>query len=206
MSNIILFDLDHTLINTNQLFEEGFHQPIFGLVKRPPEEVRPILNRYWEQFNHPQEFEWAGYAEHLAKELAIDLAQVTAILHNESAYQAAVYPDAEMTLTELQSRGYEFGIWSEGDPAFQHLKVTASGLSHWFRPELMFISRNKIAPEVLESLPEATVIDDRLRVLEPLAATGKCLPIWLNRWGDERPATWQQRPMVTQLHQVTDFL
>ncbi len=206
MSNVILFDIDHTLINTDQLFMAGFHPAIYEATGRPAQEVQPILDRYWQQFQRPELFEWRGYEHHLVTELGLTPEVAHEILYNPVFYQASLYPEVGSTMGELEARGYVFGVRSEGDPEFQRLKLELSGLLSHFDPELLYIDRDKNRQEAIAVLPESSLIDDRLTKLTPLLAEERLLPIWLNRRNEVRPPEWQQQPMITNLTEVLDFL
>src|SRR3990172_3915251 len=164
MRPIILFDIDHTLINNRKL------APLIGrhLLMKFKILGRKIFNGDWEGFrtDFKPELYALGYlilgsAEEFSKRKGV----LERGFFKPHFFRDSVFSDAVPTLKYLKDKAI-LGIFSQGPRSFQISKLTFSGLEKFFVKRYIFVfppfkaTRTK---EVLDKLPSKKVyfVDDR---------------------------------------------
>jgi len=122
MKQIILFDIDYTLINTNKLIAKA----VSIIIKR---KKNGKINKNLELPNH--------------KSPIIKL--LLKYYLTPANLKDCIYPDTFKILKLLKNEGVELGIFSEGNYNIQIQKLRVSKLLPYFNPDLIFIQKNKIS-------------------------------------------------------------
>ncbi len=180
MKPVILFDLDLTLFDTRLWLREYVFPLLEEALDVGPEVIDETTRAYTSQLEKSTDFNPDDYIAFLVTELEGEAETLHHIIYNPHHFAHAVYSDVKPVLDQLRQH-YSLGLLSEGLESFQKLKFEQSGLANWFDPQYVVISRRKLEPEVLDQLPEAIVVDDKVEVLELLSENEKFRPIWLNR-------------------------
>jgi FMN phosphatase YigB (HAD superfamily) len=178
--NIILFDVDKTLINTTQLFKEKIVKILLNEVGISSEEYQSLEKEYQQTLDKYTDFDPFGLLKFITKQDDVsDLHQT--IFGNKQFYLDAVFEDVRPTIEELKKE-YRVGVFSEAVPEWQKFKLEMADLTNYFEPELTFIGRRKTEQSFLEKIPaKAIIIDDNPSVIAELIAFNQFQPIWLNR-------------------------
>ena len=164
MRPVVLFDIDHTLINNRKL------APLIGrhLLGKFKILGRKIFNGDWNGFRtaFKPELYALGY---LIFGSAGGFSKRKGVLErgffNPRFFSDSVFSDAVPTLKYLKGKAI-LGIFSQGPRSFQISKLTFSGLEKFFEKEYIFVFppfKAARAKEVLAKLPSKKVyfVDDR---------------------------------------------
>lgn len=185
MKGIILFDIDYTLIDTDVIKKNvltylctNFEVDINTAVA--------TRNAYLHGLDSSSDLDHSELIKHFSKKFDQKLKVSRKDIYKSSVVFAnTTYADVRPALNKLSSR-CRLGIYSEGFMKFQRAKLEMNGLIDFFDPELMFIKRRKLDPEVVSSLPSGSiVVDDKLSVVETLQSAKQLNPIWLNRFAEK---------------------
>lgn len=202
MSDIILFDIDNTLIDTKKLLDE-FIKPAFAQkLEVPLSDFKAKSDQYWQQLEDSTDFNPDDYIDFVAKAYEVDPQVLREVLPTPDWYRQSVFMDVVPTLTEL-SLTHKLGIFSQGNPEYQRLKLDLGDIEHFFQPELVFFHQRKLLPEVITKLPQSVIVDDKLPVIQALQSQPQILPIWVSRGGGIGPTG---TPTIHSLSDIKNFL
>lgn len=178
--DIILFDVDKTLINTTELFREKIIKVLLNEVDISLEEYQSLEEGYQQTLDKYTDFDPHGLLRFISKK--DNVAELhDKIFGNKQFYIDAVFEDVLPTITNLKEK-YRIGIFSEAVVEWQKFKLEMADLTKYFDPEITFISRRKTDESFLETLPKnAIIIDDNPGVIQDLLDFKAFKPIWLNR-------------------------
>lgn len=196
---IILFDIDQTLINT-KLLKEKMRKDFALAIKTSKKKLSFVEGQYVKSLKHPHDFKPEGFLFFLNKNLGADLEKLKIIyLKRGKNYQASLYPETKLVLKKL-SKKYLLGIYSEGWLEFQSLKISFSKIEKYFKKNLRYIYRRKLKSKIIKLLPpQSIIVDNNKEVLEKISERKNLRPIWLNRKGQTKH---KFIPTITNLKQL----
>jgi FMN phosphatase YigB (HAD superfamily) len=176
---IILFDLDLTLFNSNK-FKELFGKEIQKVLFISENEYQDAFNYYYQNIiSSSTQFSPASFTKFLAERFNSTQQELLKVFNLRELYTECIYPDVMDSLGQLVQK-YRLGIFSQGNVEFQELKLEHSRIKDLIDPTLIFIYEDKLAH--LDEIPECTFVEDRYeQFIEPLLNNKKIRPIWLNR-------------------------
>lgn len=177
--SLILFDLDNTLLDTGAAVNQGFKPAIQAFLGVEETDFNDANQTYWSDLADSTDFDPQLYAAFLAERYGRPAAGILEIIYQPRWFQNNVFSDVTM-LDDLK-QDYDLGVFSQGNRAYQLHKLKVSNLERLFSPDLVYIFKRKLDPQVLVSLPEAVVVDDRLGMVLGLKDSAQITPIWLNR-------------------------
>ncbi len=180
MSDVILFDLDNTLLDTKKLLNAYIKPALQEHLVAEPEHFEEVSNRYWQGLTKPTLFDPEEYITHLADSFEAQRSALSNVLYQSNFFMSSLFPDTFETLEKLKPH-YRLGIYTEGNIAFQNHKLTLTGIRDFLDPELLFVTNDKVAETYLSQLPDCTIVEDRLGVIEVIAAYPRFQPVWINR-------------------------
>lgn len=173
----ILFDIDHTLLNTTDMARNLSNLLVqeTGLSK---EEVEDYETIYTENLPHITYFDFIELVNTLpvnknTKDNIIDRYE------NEPAIYTK-YNTVDEVLKKLYAKGYKIGVFSEGTPHFQETKLKNLRIGAYLDKSLIFIGQSKRSDEFIEKLPASIIVDDNKDVCNILARHKKHKIIHLN--------------------------
>lgn len=184
----ILFDIDHTLLDTDQLIKEGqddFAQFIKPYTQHKPTQVAADYIKILRQLAKDVEFNLSIGLKTISQQYNLPFEELLPPYQKliiNMPYQNYFYPNVLKSLKKLRI-DYCLGIYSEGDVWYQKLKVKP--IKKYLDQELIFIWPNKL--EHTAKLPErVTIIDDSTRVIkslkqDPVIKKKKIKPILFER-------------------------
>ena len=176
---IILFDIDKTLLNPYPIMEDltdeiknEFHKKI---------DVFEIYDEYVKKLESSTDFDPKDFLELLSKKTKVPITKLSDYFYNSKIWEDYVYEDVNGVLSRIETK-FNLGIFSEGFDKFQNEKLIMSKLSHFFKKNLLFISRRKLDNTFLKTIPEKVIIiDDKKEVVKKLRDFGGFEVFWLNR-------------------------
>lgn len=180
MSDVILFDIDNTLLDTSRLFNDYIKSALLEILVVNSDEFEKVSHHYFETLKKPTQFDPEAYLTTLADSFEANREQLLQVIENPDWYVQSIFPDAEPTLATLQNN-YTLGIYSEGVTTWQQKKLALSGLHRYFDPQKIYITDDKLLDTFLSTVPESVIVDDRLPVIQALQTKTHLRPIWLNR-------------------------
>lgn len=180
MKEIILFDIDYTLINSaiSKEIRREYISKEFGL---DIDEIIIAEKGYIPKDTGFTDFNPNDFVSHLSNTLNADVRKMHDIFFDDSVFLNALYPEV-ITCLESLSGNYSLGIFSEGFRDFQLTKLHKSGIINFFKKDLTFISRRKLTESTLSLIPYGSyILDDNPEVIAALHKVGIFEPIWVNR-------------------------
>ena len=198
-SQIILFDIDKTLHN-NEEFKKLYKAKAFEYLKIDEKEWEAARKDYDNSLPE-RRFSHAGkMLVHIAKYLNVDIKKLRQAHFDPKNYQAALFSEVKDVLEKLKQT-HTLGLFTEGYKDHQFRKVKKGGLLDFFDPAYHFILFNKRTKNVIDKLPENSVIvDDNPEVIDVLLKRPDLTVIWLNR------ADQQKHPKAYTIHSLEDLL
>lgn len=185
MKEIILFDIDYTLLDTS-VSKRYYREKISKLANVSIDDFILVEQEYKKKDSGFTDFHPNDYIEHVCKFYNLNENSVRELFFSDDNFKDALYDDVIPTLKALLER-FSLGIFSEGFEDFQLAKLHRSGIMNFFEKDLTFIFRRKLEEDSLALLPDnCFVIDDNPSVVEALAKTDKFKTFWLNRKSNEK--------------------
>lgn len=190
-NSIILFDIDHTILDTDKLRADVIENIIGitkSLVKCTTGDVAYGILMTEEKIIHNQKkFLINDFIDNLGNYFKSDRLKIELInlFSSPDLFSSSLYPDARLTVDAL-SRHFYTGIFSSGDIFFQRTKLRASGIEPYFRPEHINIWERKSIniPRLIEKYRgfNIAIVDDRASVIEAARQLrGDVVGIWVDR-------------------------
>jgi FMN phosphatase YigB (HAD superfamily) len=198
VKEIILFDIDYTLLDT-AVSKRYYREKISKLANVSIDDFILVENEYKEKDSGFTDFHPDDYIDHVCKFYNLNENSVRELFFNNDNFKDALYDDVVPTLEVLSGR-FILGIFSEGFEDFQLAKLHKSGIMHFFEKELTFIFRRKLEKSSLSLLPtKCFVVDDNPSVVEALAKIDSFKTFWLNRKSNEKD------PVCTTIHGLKEL-
>lgn len=204
MTSVVLFDIDGTLLNTKELTRTHIYPKLSKFLGISTEQFKAVRDEYYQTLSKSTEYDPEAFLSLVASQLGGNVGELTQLFFEPEAFVQSVFEDVIDTLTQIQERGLPLGIYSEGTESYQRAKLNLTGLEKFLAPEFVFISNDKVAPAVLEKLPEdALMVDDRVEIVRVLNGHESLRPIWLNRADDKQELI---APTIHFLPEILDLL
>ena len=180
MKEVILFDVDRTLIDTTK-FKQKIKLKISQLLNISLEDFLKIEQGYVKKGEGFTDFIPQEYIKFLSNKFGFDESKISKAFFDDDNFKDILYEDVLDCLKSL-SKDYILGIFSESFKDFQMLKLHKTGLLPYFNQDLVFIFKRKLTDDSLKILPEnCFIVDDNLPVICALEETKRFKPVWLNR-------------------------
>lgn len=186
--NVIYFDFDRTLLDTDALKAEQAKR-IANNTGLTIEQVNEGMRRYVNSVSGHLQFSPDGFSIFLSQYFTLDPHLALNVYMSDPRYIATyLFPEV---LEELTKRGYRLGIFSAAMFGYQKVKIENSGVLNWIPWSSVLISPKKLEKEILSQIPDgATVVDDDISVVNTLMVRAPSLiPVWCNRKTEETHAT-----------------
>lgn len=184
MKEVILFDVDRTLIDTTK-FKQKIKLKISQLLNISLEDFLKIEQGYVKKEEGFTDFIPQEYIKFLSNQFGFDESKISNAFFDDDNFEDILYKDVLDCLKSL-SESYTLGIFSESFKDFQILKLYKTGLLRYFNQNLVFIFQRKLTKEAFSFLPEGCfIVDDNLPVINALKQVGKFKPIWMDRKGSD---------------------
>jgi len=142
-NKIVLFDIDHTLFNT-ELFRKTLYKDLAnGLGLTDSEQLEVINNKYYETKNIFGYFKPEDFLKAILKisKSNINLKNLRAIFHENRSYHSFIFPDVKKTFLDLDKKNVQIGIFSTGETAYQKIKIES--LKNYLKENHVHIAPNK---------------------------------------------------------------
>ena len=190
-NSVILFDIDHTLLDTDKLRSQVLEN-VVGLIKsiircNTADAVNGILIAEDRMLRKGKKFIMGDLIDYLGDYYKSDRLRLELgnLLSSPELFSSCLYPDARIALDSL-SRHFPVGVFSSGDVYFQKIKLRASGIEPYFRPEHINILERKTIniPRIIDKYRSfnIAIVDDRASVLEAARQLrSDVVGIWVNR-------------------------
>lgn len=199
---VIYFDIDSTLFNTPQFAHRYLRPQLLQVLRFSEASLLTAEKTYRDSLQKPTDFNFEEYCTVLAKAGGTPTEQLLALFASRELYIHCLYPEVLEVLEELQKRECSLGIYSEGFTQFQQRKLEYTGIAGYFIPELVYVARRKLDPQVVEVLqPGSLVVDDNLEYIDGLLSS-KATPVWINRVDDLKHEQAQTITDLTQLFEM----
>lgn len=182
---LILFDLDHTLFNTNR-FIDSVRTKIANFTQKNEQTLKQLESKYQQLFPKLP-FDPLHYSEFLSRELKISSSELfSQFTVYKDLYSKSVFGETIPALKLCKKKGSTLGIFSEGNIGFQKMKINYSGLVSYLNKNYIYVFENKLIPPSIDSLPpNIIIVDDKLEVIDQLAEHG-IKSIWVNRNSEQK--------------------
>lgn len=201
MGDIILFDIDYTLLNV-LISKENCKSKLSKFLNASIEDFSVVEKGYVQKDTGFTDFNPQEYIGYISKKYNVSTQDVSKVFFDEENFKNTPYQEV-VPLLETLSKNYRLGIFSEGFEEFQLLKLHKSGLLPYFDQEITLIFRRKLTQKSLDLLPKGCfVVDDNYFVIEALCEAGSFKPVWLNRKTKEKHPNCETVFDLTNLKEV----
>ncbi len=184
MSEILFFDIDRTILDTEES-SQRITKSVSQVSHKTIDEIERIISNYKSKLEFSTDFNPNELLREIVSETGIDLSVLNQAMFKPENF--VLYPESLMLLERLNRQGYFLGIFSEGVPEWQMKKLTLTKIANYFTSSLIVIERRKLSPtSVNKLLVGTTVVDDKRHVVETLKQQRHDLNIvWINRKDDD---------------------
>lgn len=202
MKKVILFDIDHTLVDTKKLRKYTKDSLIKSSLIRPGI-FNAIEDRYIKRLNRFNRFEPNDYLKYISKHTHVSFSALQAASYGRNdIYKHSLFPHTVNVLQSL-AKNYVLGIFSEGDKDYQLSKLIKASIIRYFHADYIFIGKNKLSSRIIKNIPsQSVIIDNDRKILETLSKKRDIVPIWLTN-DAERGSDMQT---ITGIEQIEDVL
>lgn len=172
-NKVVIFDVDHTLFDTDRYLEQIFINLKEVLPDMDDEEIVAAGKEAYIKLREINVFHPKRFAEILQKHInkIIDTDKVIRIIEDPTLLASCIYSDVYETLLALQKDNIQLAVFSTGDRDLQLGKIRA--VNSFFQEKDIHIYELKDIeiPQLLEQYEEKDiyVIDDHVRVLAQFA-------------------------------------
>lgn len=188
-SKVILFDIDHTLFNTEKYKTTVFEKLAKLFPDLTEDEVLARAEEVYLQMREVDVFNPLRFAKRLLDRLRRkqNVKRMLSILEDKKLLHDCIYPDVETTLIALSKSGVKMGIFSTGDKELQMKKIHIMGDFFSKKNIHIYPLKDVEIPAVIKQYENERlfVVDDILRVLEEFSKQSKAVKtIWIARKDD----------------------
>jgi len=181
MKNLILFDIDDTIINT-VLFRKIQDETLADFLGVNDLEIKKARSEYYHNLKRGSDFSIDEYLGLLARKYNQDFEKIKNVFLNKKNIELCLYKEAPLILASLKKQGFPLGIFSEGYESFQLHKIESNNLLKFFNKEHIYIMRRKIDEKIISNFPEKTIIiDDKPSILIELKKFKNIIPVQITR-------------------------
>jgi len=203
---ILLFDIDRTLFDTDS-FSKSYKSKFIKFFNTTPDKFEKIRSKYHDSLAKNTDYVPEEYFKHLVNSFHRDKQRDTyEKLHNlfyeTENFSKNLYPEIVSCLKELKNR-YLLGIFSEGYPPYQKIKLSKTSIYDYFDLKYIFIARRKTESHFLSTLPEeCTIVDNDQMVIDELFKQKSAFLnlIWINRKNKDK------HPLSRTIYSLKDLV
>jgi FMN phosphatase YigB (HAD superfamily) len=184
---VILFDIDHTLFDTDKLRKKT-NKAILKILKIKNNKIDLFILAENKAVRQDKVFKPSTFSEMVAKHFKKEkkTKEITKVFADKSIFKTCLYPNTVRILKKL-SRQFRLGIFSKGYEPFQLFKTEASKeLFALLDKNLIFIYRNKkkYLPNILKRFKDnrLIIVDDSQETIKSfLKLNPKMIAVWVKR-------------------------
>jgi FMN phosphatase YigB (HAD superfamily) len=205
--NLILFDIDNTLLDTPSYADAAFARmrQILGMSES---ELSQKKDAFYQTLHETTDFTPQSFIDFLHISTQEQRAQLLECWQDVSVLKECLFADFTRNLERFRASSV-LGIFSQGDLKFQLQKLQLIGLYSYFEQKYMFIKNRKVSPESLRELREieldsfqkVIVIDDKAVYLEPFRQWPKYQTLLIDRKMIDRKMIDRKNDSATQQNQ-----
>lgn len=214
-NKVVLFDIDHTLFNTDFYQKEGFAKIATLFPEKPTEDVILAAREVYTKIREVDVFHPYRFGQKLNEYLDGNVTpeKIAGIFEDKKFIASCVYEDVHPTLEALTQQEITLGIFSTGEKKLQMEKVDVIG--HFFKEDDIHIYPLKDVeiPQILKQYEgkRVYIIDDISRVLEEVNKQDpKVITIWITRKGasyhDDADGDYKPNKNVQALPEVVSIV
>jgi FMN phosphatase YigB (HAD superfamily) len=198
MSDLILFDIDGTLFNSNH-FGKLIRAEFIKILGVEEDNLVRTIADYYAALEHYSDFDPETITDFVAKRYTVDKKLLDEVFWGEDViYKESLYEETIDVLNKLHKTS-TLGIFSQGNSALQDRKLKACGIIKYFKEDYIFVRTRKLSDEAIALLPrEAMVVDDNHDVIVTISSFVKA--VWINRRTEDRD------PKVKTIHSLTELV
>lgn len=205
MKNLILFDIDDTLINT-KLLKKLQMETLANTLGVSPSEIENFRLIYLDSLKRTSDFFTNDYLQQLANYYNFSFLDLKKTFWHPLNFQKCLFPESIEILSKLKNKKYLLGVYSEGFLEFQNHKLKVNNLLEFFLPLHTYILRRKMDPKILNSLPKGTIIiDDKPSIIDYLKKFSNIIPLHIVR--DIKPQiNKNNKNIISNFNELLPFL
>lgn len=198
---LILFDLDHTLFDTDR-FIGLIRVRLANLAQKDEQTLSQLEDKYQRLFRKLP-FDPLHYSEFLSRELKINSSELfSQFTDYKDLYSESVFGETIPALKLCKKKRNALGIFSEGNIGFQKMKINYSGLASYLNKNHIYVFENKLISSSIDSLPpNIIIVDDKLEVIDQLAEHG-IKSIWVNKNSKQKHKAAQTIFSLSELEKI----
>jgi phosphoglycolate phosphatase-like HAD superfamily hydrolase len=182
---IVLFDWDDTLFSKVE-YKKNLRSNLARICEVPEEEIFEFEEKYFDSLINSGDFQIDDFVKSFSQKFGKKIELEDFDSDKLGIYSNALFPESISILNNLKDN-FRLGIYSQGFDSLQRIKIKSSEIESFFDEQLIYINRNKLDSNFIDTLSEgAIIIDDKKEVIEKLKSTGRFQLFWINRNTDEK--------------------
>lgn len=203
-NKIILFDIDRTLLDTDQLIHL-IPNMISEISSINIDEVNKLTEKYINSLDAIFFFDFVEMLNTFELSDEVYRGIIDQYENNTELYPK--FADVISSLEQCKGIGMRIGIFSEGTPNFQHNKLKNLNVDKYIDDDLVFIAQTKRTKNFLDSLPAGcTIVDDNSEVIDVLAEDGRFNIIHIVRESSKYPkSSYKNIKVINSLNEILNL-
>jgi FMN phosphatase YigB (HAD superfamily) len=214
-NKLVLFDIDHTLFNT-ELYRKQLYKNLADELKLNGKDHYEIVDTKYKEIKN--KYGYFRPDEFLKSLLNIstsntDYKTLASVFHNKDLYRGALFPEVEKVLLQLKKMSIQIGIFSTGNNSYQKIKIKE--IKKYLNENHIHIvtDKFKIIKTTLDTYNEfqAYLVDDYPQILiDAKAHNNNLFTIFINRKerypGTVIPNDFKSDATITHLSQLIGII
>ena len=182
---LILFDWDDTLFSKTE-YKKNLRSNLARICDVSEEKIFKVEDEYFKSLERSDNFQIENFVDVFGKKFNKKINLEDFSSDKLSIYSTALFSETISVLKNLKNN-FNLGIYSQGFPSLQKIKIKSSGIEKFFNENFVYIDRNKLSDDFLAKLPDGvTIVDDKKEVIEKLKSLNRLNIVWVNRIDDEK--------------------
>lgn len=182
--SLILFDWDDTLFSKAE-YKKNLRSNLSRICGISEEEALKTEGEYFKSLEKSGDFQIENFVKTFEDKFGKKIELNDFETDKLKIYSKSLFPETIPVLEKLQTN-FKLGIFTQGSTFLQKIKIKSSGIEEFFDKDLIFIAKDKLDPDFLKKIPNATVVDDKKEVVEKLATLDRFVVVLINRTNDEK--------------------
>ena len=213
---LVLFDIDHTIFDTESYIEKLYIKLSLELGFSDREEFRKVADALYDNIRKRTKFLPPDFfLNQLLKSTRTPttIKKLNKLFWNKEIFEASIYEDVHSTIKYLVSNNYIIGIFSTGD--YDHQKIKVESLKEHLTDDHIYISEDKFKI-IKKTLPtyenyKTYILDDLPEILhEAKIHNQKIFTILIKRQNNKReiftPDNFKPDAVISNLDEFIDII
>jgi len=213
--NLILFDIDNTLLDTPRYAGVAFER-MRQILDMSEIDFAQRKDAFYQTLEESTDFSPEQFVAFLKVEEEVQRVDLLQCWYDEALLNHCVFVDFTRNLERFQTKCV-LGIFSQGNAEFQIKKLQLMGIYGIFEQKYLFIKERKSSPESLQELQaliepsedfsfsQILVVDDKVEYLKALHQISQVSPVLIQRETPDKVSAENEIPGLRIVSSLSDL-